>query len=64
MDVPALLDGLESAKFGGLVCVELSRDGHRADLMIPQAFSYLSLCRGNVRAAPSPGEPAGREDRH
>ncbi len=32
--------------------------------MIPQAFSYLSLCRGNVRAAPSAGEPAGREDLH
>ena len=64
MDVPALLDGLDAAGFGGLVCVELSRDGHRADLMIPQAFSYLSLCRGNVRAAPSAGEPAGREDLH
>ena len=63
MDVPAVLDGLEAIGFKGLVCVELSRDSHRADQMIPQAFSYLSLCRQNVRAAPSPGEPAGREDR-
>jgi D-psicose/D-tagatose/L-ribulose 3-epimerase len=64
MDVPAVLDALDSIGFDRLVCVELSRDGHRADLMIPQAFSYLSLCRGNVRAAPSAGEPIGREDRH
>ena len=64
MDVPAVLAALDAASFGGLVCVELSRDGHRADLMIPQAFSYLNLCRGNVRAAPSAGEPAGREDLH
>ena len=64
MDVPAVLDALDAAGFAGLVCVELSRDGHRADLMIPQAFSYLSLCRQNVRAAPSAGEPAGREDLH
>ena len=64
VDVPAVLSALDAAGFAGLVCVELSRDSHRADLMIPQAFSYLSLCRQNVRAAPSPGEPAGREDRH
>ena len=62
MPVPAVLDALDRIGFGGLVCVELSRDSHRADMMIPQAFSYLRLCRENVRAAPSVAEPAGRED--
>ena len=64
MDMPSVLSALDAAGFGGLVCVELSRDSYRADQMIPQAFSYLSLCRQNVRTAPSAGEPAGREDRH
>ena len=49
MDVPAVLDALEAITFSGLVCVELSRDSHRADLMMPQAYSYLRLCRENVR---------------
>ncbi len=62
MDVPGVLDALDAAGFAGLVCVELSRDSHRADLMIPQAFSYLKLCRQNVRAAPSAAAPAGRVD--
>ena len=64
VDVPSILSALDATGFANLVCVELSRDSHRADLMIPQAFSYLSLCRSNVRAAPSVVEPAGREDRH
>ena len=62
MDMPAVLDALDASGFGGLVCVELSRDSHRADLMIPEAFSFLSLCRQNVRAAPKPAAPAGRVD--
>ena len=49
MDVPAVLDALETINFKGLTCVELSRDSHRADLMMPQAYSYLRLCRENVR---------------
>ena len=62
MDMPAVLDALDASGFGGLVCVELSRDSHRADLMIPEAFSFLSLCRQNVRAAPKPAAPASRVD--
>lgn len=62
MDIPAVLQALDAAAFQGLVCVELSRDSHRADLMIPEAFSYLSLCRQNVRSMPSPAAPAGRVD--
>ncbi len=62
MAVPAVLDALDAAGFGGLVCVELSRDSHRADLMIPQAFSYLKLCRQNVRTTPAGSAAAGRVD--
>ena len=46
MDVPGVLDALEETGFGGLVCVELSRDSHRADTMIGQAMRYLASCRG------------------
>ena len=62
MPVPAVLDALDAAGFKGLVCVELSRDSHRADLMIPQAFSYLKLCRQNVRTSPAMPAAAGRVD--
>ena len=31
MDIPACLDALEAVGFPGLVCVELSRESHRAD---------------------------------
>jgi D-psicose/D-tagatose/L-ribulose 3-epimerase len=46
MDIPGLLDGLEEIGFAKLVCVELSRESHRADTMIPQALRYLRECRG------------------
>ncbi|RYB06425.1 sugar phosphate isomerase/epimerase family protein [Lichenibacterium ramalinae] len=62
MDVPGVLDALDAAGFRGLVCVELSRDSHRADLMMPEAFSFLRLCRQNVRAAPKPAPTASRVD--
>ena len=51
LDTPAVLNALEAIGYQGLVCVELSRDSHRADLMMPEAYSYLRLCRENVRAA-------------
>lgn len=63
MDAPAALDALDEVGFKGLVCVELSRDSHRADLMMPQAFSYLRLCREGVRAkAVSRSGPAKQEE--
>ena len=64
MDAPAALDALEEVGFKGLVCVELSRDSHRADLMMPQAFSYLRLCREGVRAeaVPRSGSKKKREE--
>jgi sugar phosphate isomerase/epimerase len=49
MDVPGVLEALEEVGFGKLICVELSRESHRADVMIPQALDYLRSCR---RAGP------------
>jgi D-psicose/D-tagatose/L-ribulose 3-epimerase len=45
MDVPGVLEALEAVGFGKLICVELSRESHRADVMIPQALDYLRGCR-------------------
>lgn len=41
MDVPSLLSAIEEINFAGLVCVELSRDSHRAHEMIPAAIAAL-----------------------
>ena len=41
MDVPAVLTALQEIGFSRLVCVELSRDSHRAHTMVPQALAYL-----------------------
>ncbi|GJD94128.1 sugar phosphate isomerase/epimerase family protein [Methylobacterium iners] len=45
MDVPGVLDALDGIGFAGLICVELSRESHRADVMILQALAYLRACR-------------------
>jgi sugar phosphate isomerase/epimerase len=50
MDIPACLGALEEIGFAGLVCVELSRESHRADRMIPQSLDWLRRCR-QARAA-------------
>ena len=41
LDLPAVLRAIEETQFRGLVCVELSRDAHRADTMVPQALAAL-----------------------
>ena len=41
MDVPAVLSALEETGFGGLVCVELSRESPRAHAAIPEALNFL-----------------------
>ncbi|MFE1600760.1 sugar phosphate isomerase/epimerase family protein [Methylobacterium sp. ID0610] len=46
MDVAGVLDALEAVNFDKLVCVELSRESHRADRMIPEALRFLRACRG------------------
>lgn len=51
MDIPACLDALEAVDFGGLVCVELSRDSHRAHEMVFRAVEHLRSCRARRAAA-------------
>lgn len=41
MDIPAILRALHEIAFDRLVCVELSRESHRADQMIPTALAAL-----------------------
>lgn len=41
MPIPAVLAALQDVGFSRLVCVELSRESHRADTMVPQALAYL-----------------------
>jgi sugar phosphate isomerase/epimerase len=45
MDIPACLDTLEAVGFPSLVCVELSRESHRADTMVPRSLYWLRGCR-------------------
>ncbi len=45
MDVPAVLRALEAARFDKLVCVEMSRESHRADTIIPASLAYLKAAR-------------------
>ena len=51
MDTGGVLDALDGIGFTRLVCVELSRESHRADVMIPQALRHLKACRGREAAA-------------
>ena len=53
MDVPAVLNALDAIRFEKLICVELSRESHRADLMVPASLQYLRDCRN-----PNPGASA------
>jgi ribosomal protein S12 methylthiotransferase accessory factor len=41
MDLPAVLGALRNVGYPRLVCVELSRDSHRADRMVPAALEIL-----------------------
>jgi sugar phosphate isomerase/epimerase len=45
MDIPACLAALSEIGFRRLICVELSRESHRADRMIPQSIEWLRRCR-------------------
>jgi sugar phosphate isomerase/epimerase len=45
MDVPAVLDALDAIGFRKLICVELSRESHRADVMVPASLDFLRTCR-------------------
>lgn len=41
MNLPAVIAALGEIDFQKLVCVELSRDSHRADTIVPKAIEYL-----------------------
>jgi D-psicose/D-tagatose/L-ribulose 3-epimerase len=41
MDVPGVLRALEAIDFKKLVCVEMSRESHRADTIIPSSLAFL-----------------------
>jgi D-psicose/D-tagatose/L-ribulose 3-epimerase len=41
MDIPSILTALNDINFDRLVCVELSRESHRADWSIPASLAYL-----------------------
>ena len=41
MDIPAILRALQDIGFDKLVCVELSRESHRADTIVPASLAYL-----------------------
>ncbi|WP_375464884.1 sugar phosphate isomerase/epimerase family protein [uncultured Methylobacterium sp.] len=58
MDVPGVLEALEAIRYEKLVCVELSRESHRADVMIPRALDHLRTCRRE-----GPGLPEDQETR-
>jgi D-psicose/D-tagatose/L-ribulose 3-epimerase len=59
MDIPACLDALEAIGFRRLVCVELSRESHRADCMIPASLDWLRRCRATPAAANAGAGRAG-----
>ncbi len=45
LDLPAVLAALDEIRFEGLVCVELSRDSHRAHTMVGDALAALRAAR-------------------
>lgn len=50
MDVEPILSALSDVGFGGLVCVELSRESPRAHRAIPEAIEYLKEAEGGIFA--------------
>ena len=64
MDVPSVLRALDAIAFRKLICVELSRESHRADTMIPAAIKALKSplpLREGVGGGVSRNEPLGRD---
>ncbi len=43
MDIPAILAALKEIDFLKLICIELSRDSHRADKLVPAAIQHLKI---------------------
>ena len=55
MDIPAILRALQAVGFEKLICVELSRESHRADSIVPASLAYLRT------RLPEPSLAGGRE---
>jgi sugar phosphate isomerase/epimerase len=51
MDLPAVLGALRDVGYAGLVSLELSRDAHRADTLVPAALAALRAAEENRRVA-------------
>lgn len=51
MDLPAVLGALAEVGYTGLVSLELSRDSHRADALVPAALAALRAAARRGRAA-------------
>lgn len=62
MDTGGLLRVLDEISFSKLVCVELSRDSHRAHTMCPDALRYLRTAEQHMLSAP-PMTPVNRQDK-
>jgi len=65
MDVAGVLQALEGIGFTKLICVEMSRESHRADTMIPASLAFLRgalVASGTAPAAPGLLRQAVRND--
>jgi sugar phosphate isomerase/epimerase len=51
LDLPAVLAALRSVEWSRLVCVELSRDSHRADRMVARALATLREAEASMSDA-------------
>ncbi|WP_410813850.1 sugar phosphate isomerase/epimerase family protein [Micromonospora sp. 067-2] len=62
MDFPAVLGALTDVGYPGLVSVELSRDAHRADTLVPSALAALRAAerKAALRAAERQGDAGTR----
>lgn len=54
LDLPAVLGALRAVGYSRLVSVELSRDSHRADVMVPRAIEALRAAEAEAAAAARP----------
>lgn len=50
MDIPVILQTLREISFEKLICVELSRHSHCADVIIPAAIEFLRTTENNLPA--------------
>jgi len=60
LDLPGVLAALRDVGWEGLVCVELSRDSHRASELVPATLAALRGAEAEAAAASSGRQP-GRE---